>query len=531
MGPGQDWILRSPHHAARTLNRPSSNAPTHDVAIVGGGFAGSILAQIARRLGHRVLLVERERHPRFVIGESSTPVANLLLEELGDRYDLPHLRALSKWGSWQETHPEIACGLKRGFSFYHHTAGQPWSDTPSRSRQLLVAASPSDAIADTHWYRPDFDAFLFAEAGRLGVDTHESTEVEPPHFSRDAVHLRGRGPKGPFHASARLLIDASGPRGFLHRSLGLADATPESHRDTESIFTHFTNVPRWADLHPPAGTPPFPPDDAALHHVWDDGWMWVLRFNNGITSAGFARKRRPNTGNSPASEWHEHLQRFPALAEAFRGSQPIRPFTHLPQVAFRTAQCAGPRWAMLPIAAGFVDPLLSTGFPITLLGIERLACLLESGIPDDLTTYGNSVLADLDITFDLIGALYRVMPDFDTFRDLTMLYFTAAIHTETLRRLGRPTTPNGFLMRAHPEFGPGLRQCLARAGREPGNATQEAIHRLIEPFNLAGLASPAKHHWYGCDAADLYAAAPRIPATPDEITTMLRRAGFVSHST
>jgi len=521
------WNL--PHYrGAHTLNLHSSNTPTHDVAIVGGGFAGSILAQIARRLGHRVLLVERERHPRFVIGESSTPVANLLLEELGDRYQLPHLRTLSKWGTWQESHPQIACGLKRGFSFYHQTAGQPWSDSPSHSRQLLVAASPSDAIADTHWYRPDFDAFLFAEAARLGVDTHESTELETPALSGDTVHLRGKGPNGPFEASARLLIDASGPRGFLHRSLGLEDATPEDHRTTESIFTHFRNVPRWADLHPPAGMPPFPPDDAALHHVWDDGWMWVLRFNNGITSAGFARKRRPNAGNSAASEWHEHLQRFPALAEAFHGSEPIRPFTHLPQLSSRSARCAGPRWAMLPIAAGFVDPLLSTGFPLTLLGIERLARLLESGIPVDLTDYGDSVLADLDITFDLIRALYRVMPDFDTFRELTMLYFTAAIHTETLRRLGRPTASNGFLMRAHPTFGPRLRECLARAGREPGIATRDAIHRLIEPFNLAGLTSPAKRHWYGCDAADLYAAAPRIPATPDEITAMLCRAGFVS---
>src|SRR5881296_2827933 len=86
-----------------------------DVAVIGSGFGGSLLAMIARRLGRSVVLLERGRHPRFVIGESSTPLANLLLEGLARRYDLPRIIPLAKWGSWQKTHPEIVCGLKRGF--------------------------------------------------------------------------------------------------------------------------------------------------------------------------------------------------------------------------------------------------------------------------------------------------------------------------------------------------------------------------------------------------------------------------------
>ena len=78
-----------------------------DLAIVGSGFAGSLLAMIARRLGRSVVLLERDRHPRFAIGESSTPLANLLLEELTRRYDLPAILPLTKWGTWQKTHPEI----------------------------------------------------------------------------------------------------------------------------------------------------------------------------------------------------------------------------------------------------------------------------------------------------------------------------------------------------------------------------------------------------------------------------------------
>jgi FADH2 O2-dependent halogenase len=88
-----------------------------DIAVVGSGFAGSLMAMIARRQGRSVLLLERARHPRFAIGESSTPLTNLLLEELARRYDLPEVLPLTKWGPWQKALPKIGCGLKRGFTF------------------------------------------------------------------------------------------------------------------------------------------------------------------------------------------------------------------------------------------------------------------------------------------------------------------------------------------------------------------------------------------------------------------------------
>src|SRR5437868_3206042 len=87
-----------------------------DVVVVGSSFAGSLAAAIARQYHARVLLLERGTHPRFAIGESSTPLANLLLEELSDRYDFPWLKPFSRYGTWQSTYPKISCGLKRGFS-------------------------------------------------------------------------------------------------------------------------------------------------------------------------------------------------------------------------------------------------------------------------------------------------------------------------------------------------------------------------------------------------------------------------------
>jgi len=70
---------------------PNAQHPPYDLAIVGSGFGGSLLAMVARRLGRSVLLLERGRHPRFAIGESTSPLMNLLIEEFANRYDLPHL--------------------------------------------------------------------------------------------------------------------------------------------------------------------------------------------------------------------------------------------------------------------------------------------------------------------------------------------------------------------------------------------------------------------------------------------------------
>src|SRR5258708_6672808 len=140
------------------------------VVVVGSGFAGSLTAMIAKRLGYTTALIERGRHPRFAIGESSTPLANLLLEETSTEYDLPFVRPLCKWGTWQKQLPHLACGLKRGFTFYHHEFGRPCRGALDRRDQFLVAASPHDGIADTHWYRPDFDHFLVREAQACGVD-------------------------------------------------------------------------------------------------------------------------------------------------------------------------------------------------------------------------------------------------------------------------------------------------------------------------------------------------------------------------
>ena len=504
-----------------------------DLAIVGSGFAGTLLAMIARRQGLSVLLVERGRHPRFAIGESSTPLSNLWLEILADRYDLPRLRPLSQWGTWQAAHPHLGCGLKRGFSYFHHEPGRAWQGRADRADQLLVAASPNDAVADTHWFRPDFDAFLVEEAIRLGVEYRDETTLTSCEPGPGGVRLEGRSGGREFRTVGGFLVDASGPRGFLHRALGLPEASFEDFPKTRALFSHFTGVGLWADDQPALSGAPFPADDAALHHTFEGGWMWVLRFNNGITSAGFAESVHGDPGcgiatdPDPGVSWNRFLERFPSIGRQFSDAQLLRPWTRTEPLAFRTARCVGPGWAQLPMAAGFVDPLFSTGFVLSLLGIERLARWLETGRTEAaLAAYEADTLADLDATARLIGGAYRVLGDPEAFEALTMLYFASASFAETALRLGKPGLAPGFLLRSHPRIGPAFRTLLAEAGRRPTAEWTARVAEAIEPINVAGLCDPKKGHWYGVDADDLRAGASKLESTPEAIDTMLRNCGL-----
>jgi FADH2 O2-dependent halogenase len=465
-----------------------------DIAVVGSGFGGSLMAMIARQLGRSVILIERGRHPRFAIGESSTPLANLLLEELAREYRLDALLPLTKWGTWQASHPDLACGLKRGFTFYHHQLGQPWKADELRRNELLVAASPHDPIADTHWYRADVDHFFVREAQRLGVEFVDHTELTAAELSDDSVHLVGPN----FSVRAGFVIDASGPRGFLHRALKLAESRFQNFPATQALYSHFENVERWAHLPCYSGcAPPYPVDDAAVHHIFPGGWIWVLRFNNGITSAGVATTRDVSDG---AKSWARLLAMVPSIQQQFARANPVLPFFHLPQVAFRAAQAVGQRWAMLPSAAGSIDPLLSTGFPITLWGIARLATAMQRDWdPAALAEYERITFAELDRAANLVARLYSHFDDFGKFCSVAMTYFAAASYAEAARRLNRPEKAPSFL---------------------------SGIDQPINPINVAGLADPARRNWYPCRAEDLLENCWKLGATQREVRDMLQRVGF-----
>src|SRR5262249_20519602 len=192
-----------------------------DLAIIGSGFSGSLLAMIARRTGRSVMLLDRGAHPRFAIGESTSPLMNLVIEQLANRYDLPRLKPLTTWGEWQRNYPQVAGGLKRGSTYFKHESGARYRTAPDRSNQLIGSAWLIDEAADTHWLRADVDYFLAQEAIASGADFLDQTELHSIELVNGAgAKLRGERRGQVVNLRARLIVDASGPRGFLSRALG-----------------------------------------------------------------------------------------------------------------------------------------------------------------------------------------------------------------------------------------------------------------------------------------------------------------------
>ena len=498
-----------------------------DIAVIGGGFGGAIMAMVARQQGHSVVLIEKGVHPRFAIGESSTPLANLFLQQIAENFNLPQLLPFRRWGEWQREYPEIGCGLKRGFSFFKHEIGEFFSDYEDRGRQLLVAASPRDELADTHWFREEFDQHLVSEAQSMGVEYFDRTELIDFHESSDHVLLNGKRDKETVDFQVGFVIDASGPRGCLFRLLRLSERHLPLMPMTSGLFAHFKNV---GSLNIEDGVP-YPVEDAAVHHVFDGGWVWVLKFNNGITSAGVAaspEKVKSLRLSEGAVGWNLLLSHLPTLAKQFREADIQNDFVFVRELSFGVDEVAGSRWAILPPAAGFIDPLLSTGFALTLQGIIRLGKLLPSPSKEDLLLYQRQTLIELDQVSYLVGALYSNMNDFEVFNALTQLYFVAVSFAEAANRLGKSDLANSFLLSDHPDFGESTREiCKLAVHSKNREVILRKISETIEPFNISGLADPLKRNWYPVVLDDLFGSAAKLKSTDSEIREMLLREGMI----
>ncbi len=334
-------------------------------------------------------------------------------------------------------------------------------------------------------------------------------------------------------------MDASGPRGFLWKTLGVGERPFEGLPETSGLYTHFTDVRRLDEMNvlPSGETPPYPPDDAALHHVFEGGWIWVLRFGNGLTSAGVAARAslaRALRFEEGAPAWERLLDRLPTVREQFADARPALPFVQRARLPFRAAQASGPGWTMLPSAAAFVDPLLSTGFPLTLLGIERLGRALEEdwGTPylaARLARDADTSLRETDAAALLVGALYANFDDFPLFAALSKLYFAAASFSEAARRLGRPEVAGSFLCADREPFGTRMRDICRRAIASRGTdrpSLIDDVHRAIAPLDVAGLGRRDRRNWYPFRGEDLVENAGKVGATAGEARALLERCGL-----
>ena len=358
----------------------------YDVAILGGGVGGSTLAAILARHGLRVLLVEADSHPRFTIGESTVPETAGLLRIMALRYSVPEIGHLATYQSVRH-HVSSACGVKRAFSFVYHREGQP--QRPEETTQFPTLAPPFGP--DVHWFRQDVDAYVFAAAIRYGAVGRQRLRITQNERRGDRWYLASdKGEK----FEARYLVDAGGIRSPMAEAFGLRDNPPRQRTNTRSMFTHMVGVRPYDQCvpNPRDSKLRLPFYQSTLHHVFDGGWLWVIPFDNHpdstnpLCSVGLQSDRRkiPDSNISPDEEWRAFLQRFPSIALQFENARPVRDWVRSnSRLQFSSHQSVGEGYCLLPHAAGFIDPLFSSGLGITMAFINNLAGRLIRATQDN----------------------------------------------------------------------------------------------------------------------------------------------------
>lgn len=348
----------------------------YDVAIIGSGIGGSTLASVLARQGLSVIVFEGGTHPRFTIGESMILETSEAMRALAEFYDVPELAYYSSENFYNYIGTQH--GVKRHFSFVHHTPGQHID-----VRKTLQAVIPKMPYGhEIHITRQDSDYFLTSVAISYGATVLQNTFIKDINVQPDCVEIMTSKDKI-YHAE--YIIDAGGMKSILAQKFNWRHRDLLSHSRT--IFTHMIDVPGFNEVtmpHQEFGHP-YPLSQGTLHHIFKGGWLWIIPFNNHpvstnpLCSVGLQLDPRlyPQRNDlTPEEEFHDFIKQFPEIEAQLKPARPVRDWVRIDRLQYSAHHIVGDRFTLLAHAAGFIDPLYSKGLYVTHAQIFLMADLL-----------------------------------------------------------------------------------------------------------------------------------------------------------
>ena len=355
----------------------------YDVAILGSGIGGSMLACILAKHGLSTLLIEELAHPRFTIGESLIPETGVRLRILAEKHGVPEIGWI---GSFHALRDNVSsnCGVKRSFAFMYHREGE--KHRAEETNQLPTLTPPFGP--DSHLFRQDTDAYLASIAVKYGAHFRQQTKIAKLDFETDQIRLTTD--KGEEILCA-FIIDAGGMRSHIATQFNLRDETPRFRTNTRALYTHMMDVKPADMLVDGDHGLPSPLGQATMHHIFDGGWIWVIPFNNHreatnpLTSIGMMLDRRkyPTPQGAPEDEFRAIISRFPTIRKHFADARAVRPWVGSGRIQYSQAHCVGDRYIQLPHAACFVDPLFSSGMSVLTVAIDLMADAMLRAFADN----------------------------------------------------------------------------------------------------------------------------------------------------
>jgi len=332
------------------------------------------------KAGRRVVVFEREKFPRFHIGESLLPFSMQTFDRLGVREKLD-ATFMPKYGG------EItaACGTK-GAKFYFKDGFRSQRD---RAYQVT---------------RSEFDKLLLDHSRENGAEVREETEVTKLEFANDRVKISIEASDGTkSKIDARYLLDCSGRQTILGTMFNLKQTY--DHLQKFSVFAHYEGVDRYPGL-----------DGTLIRMVRGlDRWFWTIPLTETRTSVGVvmdtAAFRKEKL--SPEVALEKLIAEQPLMVERMKNATRVTPVYSASDFSYRNTRLDGDRWLLAGDAAGFIDPVFSSGVFLAIMSAERAADTLEAALCDEskhhraFRKYSHDVNRIMDIYLTFVNAWYQ----------------------------------------------------------------------------------------------------------------------------
>jgi flavin-dependent dehydrogenase len=352
----------------------------YEVAIIGGGPAGSTAGALLARAGRRVIILERDKFPRFHIGESLLPFSMKAFTRLGLHEKFRRAGFIEKFGGEMYG----ACASE-GVKFYFEDGFRSQTD---RAYQVT---------------RAEFDHVLLDHAAEHGAEVRQETSVEKIEFRSDEVSLQIKSKHGgASEIRARYVIDASGRNSIIGSHFKLRKNY--DHLQKISIFAHYEGAMRDEGR------------DGTLTRMVRaiDRWFWVIPLKDEHTSIGVVLDGAVYKRSKLSAEefLEQALAEQPILAERLGAATRVSPVNVAADFSYRCSRLTGDHWMLAGDAAGFIDPVFSSGVFLGVLAGEKCADILHEVLDHPrkrrrlFARYEKSINKAMDVYLRFVDAWY-----------------------------------------------------------------------------------------------------------------------------